>query len=419
MGEPFHIRVPNLLNDRQLARFFRGWNWHEEPGDEIILDFSTVDFAALWTATMFGAYGRWLWEVRGRNVRVWLDEKTRAGAFLARVGLPQFVGDYSVREVAPAPERIVPLAQVRTSDQIQPVITSLMTVLSIEDGEMADAIRYSLVELLRNAVQHARSPMGAVVSAAYMPTTGMVNVSVADFGCGIRASLQERYPELREDDFKAVRFAMQPHVSGTFQRGAYESMANNAGLGLFFIKEIVTRSGGGFFLCSGRMLADLWGNADGTPGKRYFTAEGTGWRGVFALFQMRRDRIVEFDGLLQHCREIAAAVRKDPTELKLDFINEVPEMDGILVIRVKDFEENVERAAAIREDQIIPALADSGLVVLDFSGIRAATQSFAHALMYRLFRDTVGAVHALSIACADRATQEAIRVVAAYASSAK
>ncbi|PYQ18200.1 MAG: hypothetical protein DMF81_25615, partial [Acidobacteria bacterium] len=138
--------------------------------------------------------------------------------------------------------------------------------------------------------QHARSRIGGVVTATYFPKTGLVDVAVADIGCGIRATLHERYQEIR-DDYKAVKFAIQPHVSGTFQRGAYESMANNAGLGLFFIKEIATLSGGGFFLASGSMLADLWGNLDGSPGKRYFLAKAGGWRGTFALLQLRRDRI--------------------------------------------------------------------------------------------------------------------------------
>ncbi|PYQ14170.1 MAG: hypothetical protein DMF80_13195 [Acidobacteria bacterium] len=289
-----------------------------------------------------------------------------------------------------------------------------MKILAIDDQEMADAIRYSLIELLRNVSQHARSRIGGVVTATYFPKTGLVDVAVADIGCGIRATLHERYQEIR-DDYKAVKFAIQPHVSGTFQRGAYESMANNAGLGLFFIKEIATLSGGGFFLASGSMLADLWGNLDGSPGKRYFLAKAGGWRGTFALLQLRRDRIAEFNGLLQRCREIAAEVRKDPTELKLDFIEAVPEIDELLCIRVKDFEEDVDKAATVRDSVVIPALEAGRLVVLDFSGLRAATQSFIHALMYRVFRDGRNVEFVLSIAGADEASQEAIRAVAAYA----
>lgn len=282
---------------------------------------------------------------------------------------------------------------------------------------MAGAIKYSLIELLRNVVQHARRGIGAVVHACYMPTTGSVALCVADYGCGIRASLRERYKEIREDS-KAVRFALQPHVSGTFQQGAYGSMANNAGLGLFFIKEVAVRSGGGLMLASGSMLADLWGNADASPGKRYPESKAeSGWRGTFASVRLKRAHIAEFDALLQHCRTIAAAVRRDPSELKLDFVDEVPELRELVVVPVHDFEENVEQAAEVREQLVIPSLATGKMVVLDFGGIRAATQSFAHALMYRVFRDAPGVEHSLSVARADRATQEAIRTVAAYASS--
>lgn len=193
-------------------------------------------------------------------------------------------------------------------------------------------------------------------------------------------------------------------------------MANNAGLGLFFIKEIVSRGVGGLFLASGDMLADYWGNKDGTPGKRYVQARNGGWRGTFAMVQLRCHKIAEFDALLQRCREIAAAVRRDPTELKLDFVDEVPDVEGLNVIRVVEFDEDVDRAAQVRDQVVAPALHRGELVVLDFGGMRAATQSFAHALLYRLVRDVAEVAAGLSIARATSATREAIRAVAAYAS---
>jgi hypothetical protein len=414
MTKPFIITVPPVLGDKDLVQFYKGWKWVEEPGESVVLDFSSASFVAPWAVTLFASYGLWLREVRNREVEVRIDEGTNAGRFLARSRLRELFGAPGTALATPGAGRVVPLTRIRNSGELAGCVNHIMKLLALDDGELADAIRYSLVELLRNVVQHARSPIGALVSAVDMPSTGIVDVAVADFGCGIRVALHERYREIK-DDFKAVKFALQPHVSGTFQQGAYESMANNAGLGLFFIKEIVTRSGGGFFLGSGTMLADLWGNADGTPGKKYFSANTTGWRGTFALLQMRREHIFKFDTLLQRCREIAAEVRKDPTELKLDFLDDVPELPGLTIVAVAGFEEDVEAAAAIREQTIIPALAADGMVILDFQGIRAATQSFVHALMYRVFRDASGVQHSLSVSRADEATREAVRAVAAYA----
>jgi hypothetical protein len=63
----------------------------------------------------------------------------------------------------------------------------------------------------------------------------------------------------------------------------------------------------------------------------------------------------------------------------------------------------------------MPTLVRGEMVVLDFSGIRAATQSFVHACMYKILRDRPEAGFALSIAGCSDATREAIRAVAAYA----
>jgi len=57
---------------------------------------------------------------------------------------------------------------------------------------------------------------------------------------------------------------------------------------------------------------------------------------------------------------------------------------------VGEFAENKDIAKKIRVNQIMPALANGKVVVLDFSGISGTTQSFIHALIsesIRQFRD--------------------------------
>lgn len=409
----FDITVPCTLGDKNLANFFKGWQWFDDPGSPITIRFSPGTHVAPWAAALFGAYALWLREVRSKAVLLEYEPETYLGSFLERIGLPQLLG-YSVVGGTHNEQRICPLTRIRTSAEVAPFVSSVMSMLAIEDVEVADAIKYSLVELLRNVVQHARSRIGGLATAVYFPSKGIVDVVVVDLGCGVKATLRNAYPELNSDQ-KAVRFALLPHVSGTFGAGAYQSMLNNAGLGLFFIKEIATRSGGGFFLGSGDMLVDLWGNRDGSPGKKYVHALKSGWRGTFALLQLRKDSIGEFDALLSKCRDIAAEVRKDRTELAVDFIDEPLDLDGIKTIQIKEFEEDVDAAASIRDEIILPTLSSSELIVLNFSGIRAATQSFIHALMYRVFRDGNNMESCLTVACADKATVEAIRAVAAYA----
>ena len=55
------------------------------------------------------------------------------------------------------------------------------------------------------------------------------------------------------------------------------------------------------------------------------------------------------------------------------------------------------------------------LVIVDFNGIRFATQSFVHALLYKVFRDIPEALHSLTFARCSDPTREAIYAVSAYA----
>jgi hypothetical protein len=103
----------------------------------------------------------------------------------------------------------------------------------------------------------------------------------------------------------------------------------------------------------------------------------------------------------------------------LDFVDEVPEIDGLNVITVKEFEEDVERAAEIRDTRIIPALDAGQLVVLDFKGVPFATQSFVHALLYKVLRDHPLSRVCLTVAGCSPSSREAVKAVAAYATLEK
>ena len=293
-----------------------------------------------------------------------------------------------------------------------------MDILDLEDEEVAGAVKYGLIELLRNVVQHSGSQFGGLAMAQYYPNTGLVDLVVCDGGTGIRNTLQAKYPEI-DSDLKAVKFATQAHVSGTFKAGAYSQMHENAGLGLFFIKQITSLSGGGFFLASGNAISDIWGNPEGNQQKLYRSSTKGGWPGTFALLQLRRDTIGDFDAVLSTCRRLAEEARRDSAALNLDFIEDIPNAEGLEVVRVSDFEENVEEAARVREVIIEKTLEAGKLVVLDFSELRFATQSFVHALIYKVLRDGKHVASGLSIANCSASTREAILAVAGYANAGK
>lgn len=409
-----YINIPSNVDDKYLLNFFQGWRWHCSPTPPITLDCTAINHIAPYGITLFAAYILWLKESKGRKVQIKTNDSSVAGNYLVQTGFYELLGCTDLPPTETRLDRTVKLTRIHSSHEIPLFAKSVMEILSIEDEEIAGAVKYSLIELLRNVVQHSNSKNGGVAMAQYYPSTGLVEICVADMGVGIKATINEAYPEI-DNNLKALKFATQPHVSRTFGAEAYTSMKDNAGLGLFFIKQIASLSGGSFFLGSKDAIADIWGDREGKQRKLYRMASAGGWPGTFAYLQLRRDSISEFDAVLTTCRKIAAEAKKYPSELALDFIEEIPEIEGLTIVRVFEFEEDVEKAAEIRDKIILPNINSGKMVVIDFSKVKFATQSFVHALMYKVIRDGQQIGASLSISNCTNSTHQAVMAVAAYA----
>lgn len=409
-----HINIPTNVDDKYLLNFFQGWRWQPNPTPPVILDCTTINHIAPYAVTLFAAYVLWIQEVKRLKVTIKPNKDSVAGNYLVQTGFYELLGRSELQPTEIRLDRTVKLTRISSAHEIPTFAKKVMEILNIEDEEIAGAVKYSLIELLRNVVQHSGSKIGGVAMAQYYPSTGLVEICVADMGVGIKATINEAYPEI-DDHLKALKFSMQPHVSRTFGPAAYTAMKDNAGLGLFFIKQIASLSGGSFFLGSKDALADIWGDAEGKQRKFYRMATAGGWPGTFAYLQLRRDSIAEFGSLLVTCREIAAEAKKYPSELALDFIEEIPEIKDLTIVRVYDFEEDVEKAADIRDRIILPTINAGRMVVIDFSNVKFATQSFVHALMYKVIRDGQQIGATLSISNCTDSTHQAVMAVAAYA----
>lgn len=413
----FSIDVPANLDDKGLLKFFGGWRWRTDLSPPVQINFDACDFIAPYAVTLFASYALWLREVKRCHLSIKASPNTVAGNYLVQSGFLDLMGQDSFPLATPKSDRAVKLTRISTSSEIPSFTSSVMDILQIEDEELAGAVKYSLIELLRNVVQHSASAGGGVAMAQYYPRTGLVEICVADMGLGIKATINEAYPEI-DTHLKALKVATLPHVSRTFKSGGYTSMSDNAGLGLFFIKQITSLSGGSFFLGSKDALVDIWGDREGRQKKLYWAAKAGGWPGTFAYLQLRKDTIAEFDGLLSVCRRLAAEAQKYPAELALDFIEGIPELgelEELVIVCVREFEEDVEQAAKIRDEELLPSMKAGTLVVLDFAGVKFATQSFVHALMYKVVRDGQNIGSSLSIANCSKSTREAVMAVAAYA----
>ena len=105
--------------------------------------------------------------------------------------------------------------------------------------------------------------------------------------------------------------------------------------------------------------------------------------------------------------------------MNLDFIEEIQSIEGLEVVRVSGFEEDVEEATRVQKVRIEKSLEVGKPVVLDFSEMRFATQSFVHALIYKLLRDGKFVASDLLVANCSAATREVILTVVGYANAGK
>lgn len=411
------IEIPKIINDVGFENFFKGWMWNKTPIGPVKIDFTLCEFIAPYAVTLFAAYYLYLRKEKNKHAEIRYQPNSSVAKYLWDSGFLELVQQGKGEDDPNQEDRIVKLEQITESKQIPVFANKIMDILDIDDEEISGAIKYALIELLRNVVQHSQSQIGGVAMAHYFPKSGLVEICVADCGIGIKETLKVAYPEI-DTDLKALKFATQPHVSGTFvaETSLYNDMKDNAGLGLFFIKQITSLASGRFFLGSGSHMAHIWGDVDGEQQKKYIhTKKGNGWGGTVAYLQLKKNSIIEFDEILRSCRYHAAESRKYPRELALDFITEIPDLDEIYIVKVNEFEEDVERASTIRDTEILPRMTCGDMIVIDFQNVMFATQSFIHALMYKVIRDGRHIGSTLSVANCSNSTREAIMSVAAYA----
>src|SRR5215210_1431256 len=153
----------------------------------------------------------------GGEFRGELTESGGALRYLLRMGLFRFIDlqpPVGVTEHEPA-GRFIPLTQITSTDELSQFIVDIVPLLHASPEE-AGPIKYVISELVRNTLEHAASPVGALVCAQYFSGTQRLSVGVADMGVGIEATML-RFHAVR-DPLDAIHQALRPGVSGTSPR---------------------------------------------------------------------------------------------------------------------------------------------------------------------------------------------------------
>lgn len=141
----------------------------------------------------------------------------------------------------------IPLSIIKEQADQSRFISDMIPLLHLPEDK-STIIKYVIGELVRNVLEHAKSPNGAVVAARYYKQSNRISIGICDTGIGVWKSMQTTWDP--RTDLEALRLALTPGITGTTRKeGGTE---DNAGAGLFFIKSIAKITRSYFVIYSGK-----------------------------------------------------------------------------------------------------------------------------------------------------------------------
>lgn len=167
----------------------------------------------------------------GNDVTVDLHPSGGALNYLVRMGLFDFLevdpGVTVTEHVATG--RFIPLTLIRDAAALDDFAVQMIPLLHAEPSDAA-ALKYLVTEVVGNVLEHASSPVGALVCAQRFPSTNRISLGVADVGVGIFDTISRFHQATIPLD--AIHQALRPGLSGVSPN--FGGNETNAGAGLFF-----------------------------------------------------------------------------------------------------------------------------------------------------------------------------------------
>ena len=345
------------------------------------------DFELLhpWAIVALAALGRK--KSSGEHIDTSLSAGSSAAKFAHAIGFEDVV-EGKDSGLAHQPRRTVRMQSVAYPNfpQIDGVArnTSDLVVRSSAEDAAAKTIFHVVVELLRNAVQHSRDPLGGVVVAQRMDAgEKRIQVAVADNGIGIQSALLAKHPTL-SDPRTALEKAIQPHISGTFEEGL-TGTSGNAGLGLFFVAEMAKLTAGTMLVASRGASLFLRGDReDPTNHQLSFLGGGAQYPGTLVVFEAPVASVHVYGPMIEVINQRAKDRMPGRALHKWLLFQKPPSGTSEILVAVAS--ENTAEAQAYAQKKLVPHLARKQAIALNFRNFEIVTQSFIHALLYEAIR---------------------------------
>lgn len=221
-------------------------------------------------------------------------------SYLPHIGFYQTIGiDFGKQPgEATASSSYVPISKVPLSGQdfysnIESKSLQLAHTIQYED-ELSKTLSYMFTETIRNSFEHT-TEKEVLVAAQRWPSFNLLEIAIADSGCGIIGSLGTRYNAKEE---KLLELACKPGISAKSNYSFLDedSQWRNSGYGLYILKELALAYHGYFVLCSGKH-ALLYQYDDGTILERFVE---TNYFGTAIGLRLKTDLAKNFEEVLQN-----------------------------------------------------------------------------------------------------------------------
>ncbi len=151
-----------------------------------------------------------------------------------------------------------PLAQFDKAtpniDEIASNVTDIVVsnttahISTLDQEDLGLYLKYLISEMMDNVTSHSCSICGGFIAAQYHSKSNKVQVVIVDNGVGLLSSLSTHFTLANETE--AISKAMEKAVTGSNSFKPYTNVPKHAGLGLFFLSEILERTRGRYLIIS-------------------------------------------------------------------------------------------------------------------------------------------------------------------------
>lgn len=225
---------------------------HPDPLDEFIVDFNEYgDINPFSNLLLITALNRFKHKYPDCPKGIYPKDNDR---YLKHLGFYQAFGVNYGKELgeARANSNYVPITKMTFGRYFYDTVTDKARELADTlqfDRSLSVMLRYIFQETIRNVYEHAETTE-VWIAAQKWPSFNLVEIAIADSGCGIAKSLGRKY---KYGNAVMIRWACKPGISSMSNHPVLlkDDEWRNSGYGLYVLKMLPLMYRGSFIICSG------------------------------------------------------------------------------------------------------------------------------------------------------------------------